>query len=144
MAYDLQICGLLSKDLTRVSQAVLCECKAMAQEEWNGHVALWQQVRAATFAVFCCSCLSLRFFPALMSFTLTPLSIPPQPHTRASSICHKLSEAFGKSRALLRDVGVAANVPIEPELQTKLIDATMQVWGLGFGFYDLLFICLMF
>jgi hypothetical protein len=43
-----------------------------------------------------------------------------------------LSEAFGKSRALLRDVGVAANVPIEPELQTKLIDATMQVWGFGF------------
>ena len=84
------------------------------------------------FCVFCCGCFSLRFFPALMSFNLTPLSIPPQPHTRASSICHKLSEAFGKSRALLRDVGVAANVPIEPELQTKLIDATMQVWGFGF------------
>jgi hypothetical protein len=132
MAYDLQIYRLLFKDFTRASQAVLCECKAMAQDEWNGHVALWQQVRAATFAVFCCSCLSLRFFPALISLTLTSSLTSPQPHTRASSICYKLSEAFGKSRALLRDVGVAANVPIEPELQTKLIDATMQVWGSGF------------
>ena len=56
-----------------------------------------------------------------------------QADTRARSICHSLCQAFGRARALLRDVGVAACVPIEPEMQTELIDATMQVWGLGFG-----------
>ncbi len=55
-----------------------------------------------------------------------------QASTRSSSLCHKLSEAFGRSRALLRDVGVAASVPIEPELQTSLIDATLQVFFLFF------------
>jgi hypothetical protein len=52
-----------------------------------------------------------------------------QADTRTSSICHKLSESFARSRALLREAGVAASVPIEPDLQTKLIDATMQACG---------------
>jgi hypothetical protein len=44
-----------------------------------------------------------------------------------SSICQKLSDSFARSRTLLREAGEAACVPIEPELQTKLIDATLQV-----------------
>jgi hypothetical protein len=52
-----------------------------------------------------------------------------QVETRTSSLCHKLYDAFGRARSLLREVGVAASVPIEPELQTSLLDATMQVWN---------------
>jgi hypothetical protein len=59
------------------------------------------------------------------------LIILPQEDTRSSSVCHKLSEAFSTSRTLLRDVGVAAQVPIEPAEQTKLIDATVQVSWFG-------------
>ncbi len=55
-----------------------------------------------------------------------------QDDTRSSSVCFKLSEAFGRARTLLRDVGVAANVPIEPELQTHLIDETMKVTSIDF------------
>jgi hypothetical protein len=81
MAYDLQIYGLLFKDLTHASQAVLCECKAMEQEEWNGHVALWQQVRAATFLRFLLRLLLSQIFSR-------PYVIQPDPPLHSSPAPH--------------------------------------------------------
>lgn len=57
----------------------------------------------------------------------------------------QLYKLFAKSRQLLRSIGEAAGVPIEPTCQTALIDATMKVEGVlcagvpGAGGIDALF-----
>jgi len=60
-----------------------------------------------------------------------------------------LAQRFSKSRRLLRDVGIAADVPIEPQEQCALLDYSMKVPGVvaagvpGAGGYDAIFaICI--
>lgn len=44
------------------------------------------------------------------------------------SALQDLAERFALSRKLLREVGVSADVPIEPKEQTALLDFTLQVF----------------
>ena len=111
---------------------MLSECNALTRDEWQRHVSLWKHVRltpraqshaAQSHAAQSCFQHACQLICAIRPPQLTPF----QEDTRSLSVCHKLSEAFGTSRTLLRDVGVAAQVPIEPAEQTKVIDATVQV-----------------
>ena len=45
---------------------------------------------------------------------------------------HAARQAFLVVRAGLRKMGELADVPVEPQSQTKLVDATMQVPGVLF------------
>ena len=106
---------------------MLSECNALTRDEWQRHVSLWKHVRltarAQSHSAQSCFQHACQLLCAIRPPQLTPF----QEDTRSLSVCHKLSEAFGTSRTLLRDVGVAAQVPIEPAEQTKVIDATVQV-----------------
>jgi hypothetical protein len=107
------------------SQTVLCECNAMPQEEWLLQLDLWKRVRCLPTAPCICW---FELLPSSVAFYIFLLKLPIfQVETRASSACSKLADAFQRSRMLLREVGVAASVPIEPEKQSVLINATMQV-----------------
>ncbi len=71
---------------------------------------------------------------------------PPAPSAAAPlSRLAQLAAAFAASRALIRAMGDAAGVPIEPAVQTALADATVALPGVlaagvpGAGGYDALF-----
>jgi phosphomevalonate kinase len=61
------------------------------------------------------------------------------------AVAHRLREQFLAARALLKRMGEHSDVPIEPDLQTELLDATMRLPGViaagvpGAGGYDAVF-----
>ena len=120
----------------------------------------WERLKATNLAlesVFCNDFMSQTFRDALSKFGSSKLAHIPAENWESSctsdselaglvSTLLKARELFKLSRIDLKAMGDAANVPVEPQGQTSLADATMALPGVvaagvpGAGGYDALFV----
>ncbi|OQR91919.1 hypothetical protein THRCLA_08842 [Thraustotheca clavata] len=100
----------------------------------KGSQTLWESLNAKNMQIISCfDSLPTASDEIWLRLAATTSAKWPSIHAQLGNALVAMQTTFYEIRALLREMGNGAGVPIEPTEQTALIDATMQLPGVLFG-----------